>query len=104
MALKKTVTMSNGIPLEYHRIALVTIEPNQQITILRHSYLNEEARQYEKDYADGKIKDPTFPYVDSNYIHIDYKDCVEKLNGDIMTCAYELLKEQCEDLKDAEDI
>lgn len=34
MALRKTITMPNGIPLEYHRIALVNIEPNLQITIL----------------------------------------------------------------------
>lgn len=104
MALKKKIIASNGLPLEYHKISLVSIEPNQQVTILKHSYLNEEARQYEKDYALGKIENPTFPYVDSDYIHINYKDCIEKLNGDIMTCAYELLKEQCEDLKDAEDI
>lgn len=103
MALKKKITMSNGIPLDYHRIALVSIEPNQQITILRHSYLNEEARQYEKDYAEGKIKDPTFPYVDAEYIHIDYKENINDMTTGVMDCAYNLLKKHCPDLANAED-
>lgn len=103
MALKKTITMSNGIPLEYHRIALVSIEPNQQITILRHSYLNEEARQYEKDYAEGKIKEPTFPYVDAEYIHMDYKENIADMTANVMDCAYSLLKKHYPDLMDAEN-
>lgn len=102
MALKKKIIASNGLPLEYHRIALVSIEPNQQITILKHSYLNEEARQYEKDYALGKIENPIFPYVDSEYIHFNYKEYANKMNGNLMTCAYNLLKEKCEELKEAE--
>lgn len=105
MALKKKVTMSNGLPLEYHKVALITIEPNQQITILRHSYLNEEARQYEKDYANGLIKDdPTFPYIDHEYIHMDYSKNIGEMNGDAMKCAYNLLKKHCPEFDGAEDI
>lgn len=105
MALKKKIIMPNGLPLEYHKISLVTIEPNQQITILRHSYLNEEARQYEKDYAAGLIKEePIFPYVDHEYIHVDYSENIKELIGDTMGCAYKLLKKHRPEFADAEDI
>lgn len=105
MALKKQITMANGLPLEYHRIALVNIEPNQQITILRHSYLNEEARQYEKDYAEGKIKgESTFPYVDYEYINMDYAETIGEMTGDAMKCAYKLLKKHRPEFEGSEDV
>jgi hypothetical protein len=105
MALKKIITMPNGLPLEYHKIAKIDIEPNQQITILRHSYLNEGARQYEKDYAEGKIEDePIFPYVDHEYIHIDYKENIDEMTGDTLECAYKLLKKHRPEFGDAEDV
>ncbi len=105
MALKKKLTMPNGLQLEYHKISLVNIEPNHQITILRHSYLNEEARQYEKDYAAGLIKgEPMFPYVDYEYVHVDYADNIEEMTGDTMKCAYGLLKKHRPEFEDAEDI
>ena len=105
MALKKKITMSNGLPLEYHKISLVTIEPNQQITILRHSYLNEEARQIEKDYAAGEINgDLIFPYVDYEYIHINYNENIEEMAGNAMQCAYALLKKHRPEFADAEDV
>lgn len=73
MALLKKVIMTNGLPLEYHRIAMIKSEINQQTTILVHSYLDESARQYEKDYANGLIEGkPTFPYVDAQYYSLDY--------------------------------
>ena len=78
MALRKKITMPNGLELEYHRIALITIDVNNQITVLRHSYLNESARMYEKDYAAGLIEgEPTFPYVDYEYINFEYEDGVD---------------------------
>lgn len=105
MALKKKVTMPNGLQLEYHKISLINIEPNQQITILRHSYLNEEARQYEKDYAAGLIKDdPVFPYVDYEYVSIDYTNNIADMTGDTMQCAYKLLKKHRPEFDDAEDL
>lgn len=73
MALLKKVIMANGLPLEYHRIAMIKNEINQQTTILVHSYLNAEARQYEKDYVNGLIEgEPTFPYVDAQYYNLEY--------------------------------
>lgn len=105
MALKKKIIMSNGLPLNYHRISLVSIEPNRQITILRHSYLNAEARQYEKDYAAGLIQgNPTFPYVDHEYVHVDYADNIGDMVGDTMKCAYKLLKKHRPEFADAEYI
>lgn len=104
MALIKKIIAKNGLPLEYHRIALITIEPNQQITILRHSYLNEEARQYEKDYALGKIEsDPTFPYVDTEYVHASYSENIKDMLENVMSGAYALLKKYLPELEDAED-
>lgn len=105
MALKKKIVMPNGLPLEYHRIALVNIQPNQEITILRHSYLNEEARQYEKDYASGLIKgEPTFPYVDYEYVNIPYAGNIDELIGGAMEGAYKLLKNHRPEFSDAEDV
>lgn len=99
MALKKKVRMPNGIELGYHRIALLMIDTNNQIRILRYSYVDEEARNIEKAYERGEVKSedfPTFPYVDADYICFDYKNgmCLEK--------AYDLLK-QLPEFEDAED-
>ena len=104
MALNKKVVMPNGLPLEYHRVALVSIEPNQQITVLRHSYLNEEARQYEKDWAAGKIEgEPQFPYVAHEYVHMDYAEAIDALCEGPMEGAYALLKKHRPEFADAVD-
>lgn len=104
MALRKTIITKNGLPLEYHRVALVTIDPNQQITVLRHSYLNEGARQYEKVYAAGKIEgEPQFPYVDHEYVHMDYAENIDALREGSMEGAYALLKKHRPEFADAAD-
>ena len=77
MAIKKQITADNGIVTEYHRIAMVKIDTNQQNTILVHSYLSETGRQIEKDYAAGLYRDleegmMKWPYVDAQYINCDY--------------------------------
>lgn len=73
MAIKKDIIASNGVPLNYHRVAMVKIDSNQQVTILIESYVDESGRQYEKDYASGKIdSNPIFPYVSSVYVTIPY--------------------------------
>lgn len=79
MAIKKTITSDNGIVTEYHRIALISIDVNNQNTILIHSYLNEDGRQIEKDYAAGKYNSVEagmmkFPYVDAKYINVEYTE------------------------------
>lgn len=91
MAIKKIVTAPNGIVTEYHRIAMVKIDINQQNTLLIHSYLSETGRQVEKDYAAGLYNDidvgmMNWPYVDAQYINCDY-------DGDMTIAkAYEYLK------------
>lgn len=77
MAIKKQITADNGIVTEYHRIALLTIDTNNQNTILIHSYLSDTGRQIEKDYAAGLYNDVEegmmyWPYVDTQYINCDY--------------------------------
>lgn len=77
MAIKKQVTETNGIVTEYHRIAMVKIDTNQQNTILVNSYLSEDGRQIEKDYAAGKYNDleegmMNWPYVNAQYINTEY--------------------------------
>lgn len=78
MAIKKQVTADDGIVTNYHRIALISVDVNNQTTILVHSYLTEEARQFEKDYAAGLHNDAeqgevVFPYVDAKYINVPYE-------------------------------
>lgn len=98
MALFKEITKPNGLTLSYHRIAMVKIDTNQQTSILIHSYLNENARQYELDYAAGKIEgEPTFPYVDAEYRSFEYDSLMSIGN------AYEWLKHQ-PDFIGAEDV
>lgn len=105
MALKKKIISANGLPLEYHKVSLINIEPNSQITLLMHSYFNEEARQYEKDYAAGLIEgEPMFPYVADNYYSVPYAENISKLEGEPMPCAYGLLKECVPELADAENV
>ncbi len=98
MALLKAITKPNGITVNYHRIAMVKIDTNQQITILVQSYLNEEGRNYEKRYAAGEIEgEPIWPYVDAEYMSFDYD---ESMN---ITNAYEYLKSLPE-FEGAEDV
>lgn len=102
MAIKKQVTADNGIVTEYHRIALISIDVNQQNTILVHSYLSADGRQIEKDYASGLYKDldegmMKFPYVEAKYINVEYDGSMT------VESAYNYLK-TLPQFKDAEDI
>jgi len=95
MALQLSITTDNGVILNYHHIAAINIEINQRITLIVESYINEEARQYDKDYMAGKIKeDPTFPYTDMEYINIEWNDIGNLLNGDLVVNFYNWLKNQ----------
>ena len=97
MAIRKKITKPNGLALEYHRVAMVKIDTNQQCTILVESYLTEEGREYEKAYARGEIENPTFPYTVGEYITTDYDENMSVKN------AYEWLKQQPE-FEGAEDV
>lgn len=72
MAIIKEVIGDNGIPTSYHRIALLSIDVNQQCTILVHSYFDMSARQVEIDYAAGKVDVLNAPYLDATYFNAPY--------------------------------
>lgn len=106
MAIVKEITEKNGVVLSYHKISMINVQVNQQITILVESYIDEKGRQYEKDYARGLIEgEPTFPYTNAEYINIkyEYDESMELFTGNITKKAYEWLKTQ-EKYKDAIDI
>lgn len=99
MAILKKIIAQNGIVTEYHRVVMIKNDTNQQTTILIHSYLNADGRQYEKDYADGKIVgEPTFPYVLDRYISTDYDA------GMSISRAYEWIKNNLPEFEGAEDV
>lgn len=56
MVIKKQITADNGVVTEYHRIAIVKMDTNQQNTILVHSYISEAGRQIEKNIPKANIK------------------------------------------------
>lgn len=102
MAIKKQITADNGIVTEYHRVALLSIDVNQQNTILVHSYLSADGRQIEKDYAAGLYSDleegmMKFPYVAARYINTTYDPNMT------VSAAYDFLKTLPE-FEGAEDI
>lgn len=98
MAIKKEIQKPNGVVLNYHRIASVKIEVNQQCTILVESYLNEDGRNYEKAYAAGEVDGrEVMPYTFAEYLHLEYNP---ELN---VRSAYEWLKQQPE-FEGAEDV
>lgn len=102
MAIKKQIAADNGIITEYHRIALLSIDTNNQNTILLQSYLSENGRQVEKDYASGSYNDleigaMKFPYVSSRYINTGYDPEMSIVN------AYNYLKTLPE-FEGAEDV
>lgn len=92
MALKKNIKLDNGICVSYHRIAKINIELNQQMTILVISYIDINGRIYEKDYSNGKIDNPIFPYKYSKYINIPYDESLDILKGSVIQKTYEWLK------------
>lgn len=93
MAIQISVKADNGVVLSYHKISLINIEVNQQVTILVHSYIDEEGRQYDKDYEQGKIiGDPVFPYMSDKYIHIQWDNIGSLLSGNLIENAYGWLK------------
>lgn len=49
MALYKEITQPDGVPTSYHRILYLHTTTNRQNSIAVLSYVNEEARENEKD-------------------------------------------------------
>lgn len=103
MALKKKIKANNGVELSYHRVAMIKIDTNQQVSVLIESYIDEGGRQYEKDYAAGLIEgEPVWPYIDAEYINFDYDESHAIFSGNVIVNTYNWLK-TTEKFKDAED-
>lgn len=85
MAIRKKRKSPDGIETEYHRIAMYTVENGQRVTMLVHSYLSEEGRQWEKEYAVGKFtgENLVWPFKEGNYHHADFDEdmTLEKAYG-----------------------
>lgn len=95
MALQIKLKTDNGVILSYHHIAAINIELNQRVTVIVESYIDEEGRQYDKDYMHGLIvDDPVFPYTNAQYISIEWNELNDMLVGDIIQNAYNWLKQQ----------
>lgn len=95
MALKKNITLDNGIVLNYHRIVSVNNITNQQSIIEVASYINEEQREKEKEWYENNEEDMNV-FIETKYYSKEYD---ENLN---VTNAYDYLK-TLEEFKDAED-
>ena len=97
MALKKDITLDNGIVLNYHRIVAVYNVTNRSTMIEIASYLNQEQRNKEKVWYETDSNDNMNVYIKSTMYNIDYD---KNMNVD---SAYEYLK-TLDEFKDAEDV
>lgn len=87
MALKKDITLNNGIVLNYHRIVSVNAITNQATKIEVASYVNEEQRNKEKNwYETGGLEDMNV-FIVTNVYTTEYN------NGLNVDNAYEYIKE-----------
>lgn len=87
MALKKDITLNNGIVLNYHRIVSVNAITNQATKIEVASYVNEEQRNKEKNwYETGGLEDMNV-FIVTNVYTTEYN------NGLNVNNAYEYIKE-----------
>lgn len=74
MALIKQIQMDDGVTCAYHRVALVSMDVNSQNTVLVVSYIDRSGRQYELDWAAGKISgEPKWPYTRGKYHNPPYQ-------------------------------
>ena len=83
MALKKTIILSNGVPMSYHRISEIQNIVNGKTKLVIYSYVNQEQRDREKNH---EIRYSDDIYRTTDYAMLDYND---KLT---IKDAYEFLK------------
>lgn len=86
MALKKDITLDNGIVLQYHRVVSVNTITNVQSIIEVASYVNEDQRNREVDWYKSNSQNGMNVYINTNFYFTDYD---KNLNVDN---AYEYLK------------
>ena len=94
MALKKIITLENGIPMSYHRIAEIKNIVNYGTVLIINSYVNQEQRNREKNY-EIRYADDIYKVV--SQMKIEYNDKLD------IKSAYEYLK-TTEKYQNAEDI
>ncbi len=92
MAIKKRKVWPNGVTTTYHHIPMIKVEVNQDVTILVHSYINENSRLIDKD--------ATIDYIPQHYEYNYYSTGSD--NFMTIEKAYEWLKSQPE-FEGAED-
>lgn len=84
MALWKEIIGRNGVKTNYHRIAMIKIDIGQQISVLVHSYVNEEGRDVEKLHDSGSGNSEfAAPYIIGTYIPFPYEEDIRM--GDVYT-------------------
>ena len=90
MALKKQITLPNGVPMEYHRILQINNVVNSNTVLVIRSYINQEQRNREKykeiEYSDDIYTSQDFallPYNDTLTIReaYEYLKTTEKYEG-----------------------
>lgn len=97
MALKKNITLDNGIVLNYHRVVSINSITNQTSIIEVASYVNEEQRNKEKQWYETNSQNDMNVFINTNFYSKGYD---KELNVDN---AYGYLK-TLDVFKNAEDI
>lgn len=70
MALIKSITLDNGITVNYHRVVSVNNITNQASIIEVASYTNKEKRQEEKSALENN--QPMNIFIHSEYLNVPY--------------------------------
>lgn len=97
MALKKNITLDNGIPVSYHRVVSINKVINNSNIIEVASYVSEEKRQEEIDYYNSDEVDKSINvFIYTEYLNKEYSET------ETIKDVYEYLK-TTEKFKDAED-
>ena len=86
MALKKDITLNNGIVLNYHRVVSVNNITNQMSIVEVASYINKEQREKEKEWYETNSQDDMDVFINTRCYTKEYD---EKLN---VVNAYDYLK------------
>lgn len=98
MALKKAITLENGVTVSYHRVVSVFCMTNVENRIEVCSYIDEAGRENEKAFyvEDSGVEDVT-AYMHTEFIQVEYDEQMGVVS------AYEWLKEQPK-FQGAEDV
>lgn len=96
MALYKQIESSNGVSLLYHRIIMILIETNNYNMIKVGSYISKSKRYAEKKATENNESYST--YIEEKTYPLEYDQTMT------IASAYEWLKKNVDEFKDATDI